>query len=191
MPIEIEDYYFEEQKMQIREFYSDGLYIEGIKAAVVTLSNLSTASLREKYYVSFCKLLAMGYRKTGKTKLALDVINKGISFVTTKLDNDSSAQWNSELATLYMNLGVIYENTGNHIGAVDSYSRAMRIFEENEDFNHLMMAFETILGTYVSFGRYIEANETITKMKLLSSAHYVALDENMIHNYEQKLEENK
>ena len=191
MPIDIEDYGYEERKMLIKEMFADGKYREGIREAVVAMGNLASFPEKGRYYLSFCKLAAMGYRKIGNYISAVETIKRGIKYVSEHSANDHSPHWNSELAILHMNLGAIYDSMGYQAKAIEECVFAGRIFEELNDYYHLMMVYETALVSFFAVGNYDKARETMRKMKLLSTAHEVIINPNVLEMYSNEMEETK
>lgn len=191
MLIDAESFDYEERKMLIKELFFGGNYREGIREATIAMSNLSSFPEKSKYYLSFCKLAAMGYRKIGNFTSAVETINRGIKFVTDRSLSDHSPKWKLELAILHVNLGAVYDSAGCHVQAIDECVCAGGIFEELNDYHHLMMVYETELVSFLTVGNYDEAREIMREMELLSAKHNIRIDQNILFNYSKAMEEAK
>lgn len=168
MPIEVDNFYIEEKMLLIRELYAEGDYNSGIQEALSLMNELFKEPARSKYYASLCKLLALGYRKNNKAKQALQILDRAISYTTKQFSKTQKESWEKEIAILYVNKGIVYENAQNYIGAINEYLNAERVFSKLNDKKHLFLLYQTLVGTYISTERYDEVADILRSMNELA-----------------------
>ena len=168
MPIEIDNFYIEEKILLIRELYAEDDYNSGINEALSLMNELFKEPARSKYYASLCKLLALGYRKSNKTKQALQILDRAINYTSKQFSITQKESWEKEIAILHVNKGIVYENSKNYIGAINEYLYAERLFSKLNDRNHLFLLYQTLVGAYISTERYDEVADILTSMNELA-----------------------
>lgn len=183
MPVEIEEFYMKEKIQLIKELYAENNFKEGIGEARATIDGLFRKELRFKYYIPLCKLLSLGYRKCNKPKQAIQVINEAIDFSMRQFKETGQLSWKKEFAILHVNKGVIYESSENYIGAMEEYCFAKPIFEELKDYDHLVLLYQTMVGTFISTQSYNKAKDFIHKIKALSTQYDLNIDCQILEAY--------
>lgn len=168
MPIEVDNFYIEEKILLIRELYAENDYNSGVREALSLMNELFKEPARSKYYASLCKLLALGYRKSNKAKQALQILDRAINYTTKQFTKTREESWEKESAVLHANKGIVYENVKNYIGAINEYLQAERIFSKLNDTKHLFLLYQTLVGTYISTDRFVEASEVLVSMDELA-----------------------
>lgn len=168
MPIEVDNFYIEEKILLIRELYAENDYNSGVREALSLMNELFKEPARSKYYASLCKLLALGYRKSNKAKQALQILDRAINYTTKQFTKTREESWEKESAVLHVNKGIVYENVKNYIGAINEYLQAERIFSKLNDTKHLFLLYQTLVGTYISTDRFVEASEVLVSMDELA-----------------------
>ena len=168
MPIEVDNFYMEEKILLIRELYAENDYNSGVREALSLMNELFKEPARSKYYASLCKLLALGYRKSNKAKQALQILDRAINYTTKQFAKTREESWEKESAVLHVNKGIVYENVKNYIGAINEYLQAERIFSKLNDTKHLFLLYQTLVGTYISTDRFVEASEVFVSMDELA-----------------------
>lgn len=168
MPIEVDNFYIEEKMLLIRELYAEDDYNSGIQEALSLMNELFKEPVRSKYFASLCKLLALGYRKNNKTKQALQILDRAINYATKQFTKTREESWEKEIAVLHVNKGIVYEHAKNYLGAINEYLQAERIFSKLNDTKHLFLLYQTLVGTYISTDRFVEASEVLVSMDELA-----------------------
>lgn len=190
LPKDIDEIFMQDRMMLIKELYAEDDYRSGIIEARTAIDNLTGQGERYKFYIPLCKLLSMGYRKWGKSNLALSTINDAIIFATNELAKDHSSLWEKEIAILHVNKGTIYDSIGNQIAALNEFFLAESVFEKLEDFDHLALLYQTMAGTYIASKRFDEAEETLKKLRKLPCFYKKFVNQQIIQAYLNEIKEN-
>ena len=176
MPFEVDDLYIVDDLQFIRELYADGQYLEGIKKGTILKSNLHSSAHKEKFLCEVCKLLSLGYRKSGNLLSANTALGDGIHFCDQMLRQTGDRRWNKERAILRINRGIVFEMAGKMSFALNEYFFAETVFKENTDSYQLSLLYQTIILALCKTHRTGEAVTYLNKLQKLAESSHFQLD---------------
>lgn len=136
--------------------------------AIESLREAMRVDTQKKYAVEIQKLLCFNYRKIGNYDMALLYINNAINSLRLKNQPLSTISMLKEYAVCLMNKGIVFEEKGESVKALNCYLEALDIFldlykDDENNYGIIINALFTIGALYYKEKHYSKSKEYFEK----------------------------
>lgn len=172
--------YCNEQIDIAREFIHEKDYEMAIDQLKETIAVINFEKKYLTDYFTAIKLLALCYRKINNYRMAELELNKGITLLKKVFMDKFTDQAYKEYGNCIVNLGIVYESSGDLEKAVMEYNRAEKIFKIIADNQNLFKLYLTIFFASLKMNNLEKARDYLNNAIYIAKQNHIEYDEEMI-----------